>query len=170
RVLAAPHRPRPDAAVAPLLREPRRQAGLRAREEAGVAGEASRVVRAPQRRDSVGVPARCGPARRAARFERAVERRPRPHGFAKARVKVRLEKRDWLELGAVVVSVTLLVLVLLVMADVHCWDGAITRGDARFVAAPPPQPDVASGLPSPPPARWRTPTGLTADVAERLLG
>jgi hypothetical protein len=55
------------------------------------------------------------------------------------------------------------------MADVHRWDGAITRGDARFVAAPP---DLSqtSGLPSPPPARWKVPTGFTADVSERLLG
>lgn len=85
-------------------------------------------------------------------------------------MKVRLERRDWLELGAVIASIVLLVLVLLVMADVHRWDVAITRGDARFVAAPPPHQDVNSGLPSPPPARWRTPTGFTADVAERLLG
>jgi hypothetical protein len=85
-------------------------------------------------------------------------------------VKIRLERRDALELGAVVASIVLLVLVLLVLADVHRWDGAITRGDARFVAAPPQQQDVTSGLPSPPPARWRTPTGPTADVAERLLG
>ena len=70
-------------------------------------------------------------------------------------MNVRLKRRDWLELGAVVASVALLVVVLLVMADVHRWDGAITRGDARFVAAPPPQQDVNSGLPAPPPARWR---------------
>jgi hypothetical protein len=84
-------------------------------------------------------------------------------------VSVRLTRRDWIELGAAVVSIALVVVLLLVMADVGRWDGALTRGDARFVAAPQQQ-DVTSGLPAPPPARWRTPTGFTAGIAERLLG
>ncbi|TMK66933.1 MAG: hypothetical protein E6G60_01855 [Actinobacteria bacterium] len=84
-------------------------------------------------------------------------------------MKVRLKKRTAIELGTGLVSLVLAVLILLVMANVHRWDGAITRGDARFAAAPP---DVSqnSGLPAPPPARWKVPTGFTADVAERLLG
>jgi hypothetical protein len=63
----------------------------------------------------------------------------------------------------------LAVLTLLVMADVHRWDGAITRGDARFVATPP---DLSqtSGLPAPPAARWKAPAGFTAGLAERFLG
>lgn len=84
-------------------------------------------------------------------------------------MSVRLTRRDWIELGAAVVSIALVVVLLLVMADVGRWDGALTRGDARFVAAPQQQ-DVTSGLPAPPPARWRTPTGFTAGIAERLLG
>ena len=84
-------------------------------------------------------------------------------------MKVRLKKRTAIELGAGLVSLVLAVLILLVMANVHRWDGAVTRGDARFAVAPP---DVSqtSGLPAPPPARWKVPTGFTADVAERLLG
>lgn len=84
-------------------------------------------------------------------------------------MNVRLGRRDATELAAAVVSIVLVVLILLVMANVHRWDGAVTRGDARFVAAPPQQ-DVTSGLPPPPAARWKTPTGFTADMAERLLG
>jgi hypothetical protein len=84
-------------------------------------------------------------------------------------VNLGLRRRDAIELTAAAVAVAVAVVTLLVMADVHRWDGAITRGDARFVAAPP---DLSqtSGLPSPPPARWKVPTGFTADVSERLLG
>ena len=85
-------------------------------------------------------------------------------------MNLRLDRRAAIEVGAAVVSIVVVVLLLLVMANVGRWDGAITRGDARFVAAPPPQQDVNSGLPAPPPMRWRTPTGFTADVAERFLG
>jgi hypothetical protein len=80
-----------------------------------------------------------------------------------------MSRRAGIELGVGVVALVLAVLVLLVMANVHRWDGALTRGDARFVAAPP---DLSqtSGLPAPPPARWRAPTGFTAGITERLLG
>ena len=74
-----------------------------------------------------------------------------------------------IELAAGLGSIVLVVLILLVMANVHRWGGALTRGDARFIAAPP-QLSATSGLPAPPPARWKTPTGFTAGVAERLLG
>lgn len=84
-------------------------------------------------------------------------------------MNVRITRRAAIELGVAVAAILLAVLVLLVMASVHRWDGAITRGDARFVAAPP---DLSqtSGLPAPPRARWKVPTGFTADVTERLLG
>lgn len=84
-------------------------------------------------------------------------------------MNVRITRQAAVELGAAVAAIVLAVLVLLAMANVHRWDGAITRGDARFVAAPP---DLSqtSGLPAPPPARWKVPTGFTADVTERLLG
>jgi hypothetical protein len=83
-------------------------------------------------------------------------------------VKVRITRRAAIELGAAVAAIVLAVLVLLAMANVHRWDGAITRGDARFVAAPPAL--SQTGILAPPPARWKVPTGFTADVTERLLG
>jgi hypothetical protein len=84
-------------------------------------------------------------------------------------MSMRMSRRAGIELAVGVVALVLAVLVLLVMANVHRWDGALTRGDARFVAAPP---DLSqtSGLPAPPPARWKVPTGFTADITERLLG
>jgi hypothetical protein len=84
-------------------------------------------------------------------------------------MSMRMSRRAGIELAVGVVALVLAVLVLLVMANVHRWDGALTRGDARFVAAPP---DLSqtSGLPPPPPARWKVPTGFTADLTERLLG
>jgi hypothetical protein len=84
-------------------------------------------------------------------------------------VNLRLTRRSAIELGVAIVALVLAVLILFVMANVRRWDGAITRGDARFVTAPP---DLSqtSGLPSAPPARWRVPTGFAADVAERFLG
>jgi hypothetical protein len=84
-------------------------------------------------------------------------------------MNIRPSRRAAVELGTGVICLGLAVLVLLVMANVGRWDGALTRGDARFVAAPPDL-SQASGLPAPPPARWKVPTGFTAGIAERLLG
>ena len=84
-------------------------------------------------------------------------------------MNARFSRRAAIELEVTVVALVLAVLILLVMANVHRWDGAITRGDARFVAAPP---DLSqtSGLPAAPAARWKVPTGFTAGLAERFLG
>jgi hypothetical protein len=84
-------------------------------------------------------------------------------------VSIRPNRRAAIELGVGAICLGLAVLVLLVMADVGRWDGALTRGDARFVAAPP-EVSLTAGLPAPPPARWKVPTGFSAGIAERLLG
>ncbi|MFY9579436.1 MAG: hypothetical protein WAQ33_08930 [Gaiellaceae bacterium] len=85
-------------------------------------------------------------------------------------MRVPFSRRAGIELGVGVLSLVLAVLVLLVMANVHRWDRAMTRGDARFVAAPPQLSQADFGLPAPPPARWKVPTGFTAGITERLLG
>ena len=94
----------------------------------------------------------------------------RPVRCTEGPLSAQLTRRAAIELGAGAVSLALAVLLLFVMASVHRWEAAITRGDARFVAAPPDLSQLNSGLPPPPPTRWKVPTGFAADITERLLG
>lgn len=83
---------------------------------------------------------------------------------------LRMGRRAAIELGVGIVALFLAVTLLFAMANVHRWQRALTRGDARFQAAPPEQQsESTSGIPVPL-ARWQTPSGYAAGLTERMLG
>jgi tetratricopeptide (TPR) repeat protein len=83
---------------------------------------------------------------------------------------VRMGRRAEIELGLGILGLFVAVTLLFAMANVHRWQRSLTRGDARFQAAPPDQQSAStSGIPIPL-ARWQTPNGYTAGLTERMLG
>ena len=83
---------------------------------------------------------------------------------------LRMGRRAAIELGVGLLSLFLAVTLLFAMSNVHRWQRALTRGDARFQAAPPDeQSQSTSGIPLPV-ARWQTPTGYAAGITEGILG
>ena len=81
-----------------------------------------------------------------------------------------MNRRTAIELGVALVSIFIAVAIVFAMANVRRWQRSLVRGDARFVAAPAAVPSQDSGLPTPPPARWKVPHGFAAGLTEDLLG
>ncbi len=85
-------------------------------------------------------------------------------------MRLRISRRAGIELGVGLLCLFLAIVALFAMANVHRWERALTRGDARFQAAPPDAQAQSFGAPAPPPARWNVPNGFAAGLTERMLG
>ena len=81
-----------------------------------------------------------------------------------------VSRRTAIEIGAGAISLAVAVLLVLVLLEVRPWERWLVQGDARYDAVPQAA-TLSFGTPTPPVlARWKTPSGLSGRIAERLLG